>query len=108
MPEGEIAGAVANRPAFVLPVTWKLIDCPDSSAGPAEIPVTQLVTVWGGAALFTVRFGPATKLGASFTELTVIVNVCGPLVSMPPFDVPPLSQTRSSNIAEPLAFAAGV
>src|SRR5947207_11825760 len=45
-------------------------------------------------------------LGASFTAVTVMVKVCGPLVSMPPFAVPPLSWRRTVTVATPLASAA--
>ena len=46
--------------------------------------------------------------GASLTGVTVIVNVCGALVSAPPFAVPPESFATTVTVADPFAFAAGV
>ncbi len=48
------------------------------------------------------------KLGASFTAVTLMTNVCSPLASTPPFAVPPLSVSLSVIVAEPFAFGAGV
>ena len=47
-------------------------------------------------------------LGASFTFVTLSVNVCAALVSTPPLSVPPSSCARTVTVAEPKAFAAGV
>ena len=44
------------------------------------------------------------KFGPSFTGVTVIVKVCGALVSLPP----PPSCRRTVTVAEPFASAAGV
>src|SRR5262245_25018140 len=49
-----------------------------------------------------------SNTGASLTALTVIVKVCGALVSWPPLAVPPLSCRRTVTVALPFAFAAGV
>src|SRR3954471_23869891 len=48
------------------------------------------------------------KLGASFTPVTVMVNVLVALVSTPPFAVPPLSVRWTLTSADPLALSAGV
>ena len=37
-----------------------------------------------------------------------MVNVCGALVLVPPFAVPPSSRALTVTVAEPLAFGAGV
>ena len=50
--------------------------CPASFAGPAEIPVAQPATVCAPASSKTVWFAPFVNDGASFTGVTVIVNVC--------------------------------
>ena len=47
-------------------------------------------------------------VGASFTGVIVIVNVCAALVSTPPFAVPPLSWILTVTIAEPFACGADV
>src|ERR1043166_2588226 len=103
-----MAGLTENRPAFVLPVTWKFKVWPDSLAGPAEIFVAQLGTVCAPALLFTVWSAPLVNDGASFPEFTVIVKVCDAEVSTPPLAVPPLSWSVRLIVAEPLALAAGV
>ena len=46
--------------------------------------------------------------GASFDGVTVMVNICGALVSTPPLRIPPSSWTRTVTVAEPNAFGAGV
>ena len=48
------------------------------------------------------------KLGASFSWLTVIVNVCALLVSTPPSAMPPLSLMLTVTVAVPWALGAGV
>ena len=52
--------------------------------------------------------GIKPKVGASFTALIVMMNVCGALVSTPPFAVPPLSCATIVIVAVPFASAAGV
>ena len=47
-------------------------------------------------------------VGASFTGVIVIVNVCAALVSTPPFAVPPLSWILTVTIAEPFVCGADV
>ena len=48
------------------------------------------------------------KLGAVFTPVTVIVNVCGADVSTPPLAVPPLSESVSVIVAVPATPGASV
>ena len=55
----------------------------------------------------TVR-GSTTAVGLSLTGVTVIVNVCGALASIPPLAVPPSSFARRPTVAVPFAFAASV
>src|SRR6266851_2448580 len=56
---------------------------------------------------WTVRFGICASDGAWFTGVTVIVKVCGALVSAPPLAVPPLSCSWTVTVAEPPAYASG-
>src|SRR5829696_9755662 len=70
--------------------------------------VAQLVTDWAPASSLTVWSAPLANDGASFTGLTVIVNVWSPLTSTPPLVVLPLSRSRTVIVADPLASAAGV
>ena len=72
------------------------------------MPVAQPVTVAAPESSSTVWFAPFVNDGTSFTAVTVIVKVCGPLVSTPPFAVPPSSWMRTVTVAEPAALAAGV
>ena len=58
------------------------------------MPVAQPATVWAPASSSTDWSAPAVKLGALFTAVTSIVNVCGALVSAPPPEVPPSSTAR--------------
>src|SRR5579872_985812 len=48
------------------------------------------------------------KLGASLTAVTLMLKVCGALVSTPPLEVPPLSCSVMVIAAVPFAFAAVV
>ena len=60
-----------------------------------------------GAPSFPLAVSPAA-VGAWLT-VTVIVNVCGALVSMPPFAVPPLSCSHTVTVATPgVAVGEGV
>ena len=77
---------------------------PLSFAGPALIAVRPAGTALRAGVLETVWSAPLVKLGASFTAVTVIVNVCGALVSTPPFAVPPLSCSVTVIVAVPIAF----
>src|SRR5437867_123163 len=52
--------------------------------------VAQLGTVCDPESSSAVWFGPLVKLGGSLTGVTVMVKVCGALVSPPPFAVSPL------------------
>src|SRR5205823_4918952 len=56
----------------------------------------------------TVWSAPLVKLGASFTAVTVMVNVWAALVSTPLLAVPPSSWTCTVSVPEPLALAAVV
>ena len=78
------------------------------SVGPAETAVAQGLTVCAPAFSSTVWSAPLVNDGASLTAVTVMVNVCGAEVSLPPFAVPPLSFATSVIVAVPFAFAAGV
>src|ERR1700760_1596511 len=105
-----MAGAAANSPGLLSPVTTKSTVWPDSSAGPGEIAVANPATVCGPASSATVWFAPALKVGASLTGVTLIVMVLADgSVSTPPLAVPPLSCTWNVNEAsgDPLALAAG-
>src|SRR5262245_32186905 len=46
--------------------------------------------------------------GASLMGLTVMMEVCGALVSTPPLKVPPSSFRMMVRVAAPFAFSAGV
>ncbi len=70
--------------------------------------MAQPATDCAPASSVTVWSAPLVKLGASFTAVTVIVNVCAALVSTPPLAVPPSSWILTVTVAEPLALAAGV
>src|SRR6516225_5734194 len=102
-----MAGADENS-AALSELTRNETVCEDSFAGPGEMLVAQPATVCGPASSKTVWSAPLTKLGASFTGVTVIVNVCGALVSTPPLAVPPSSWARTVTVAHPLASGAGV
>ncbi len=80
--------------------------CPDSFAGPVVMPAK--FTVCNPAVFATLRLAMAASVGASFTAVTLIVKVCGALVSTPPKAVPPLSCATTVTVAEPFAFVAGV
>ena len=75
MPLDATAGATENRPAFVLPVTLKVSVWPASSAEPLLIAVAQPGTDCAPPSSATDWSPPLVKLGSSFTEVTVIVNV---------------------------------
>src|SRR5262245_51555956 len=107
VPADETAGPAENRLWFVLFVTTNDTVWPDSF-GPALIAVAQFGTLCAPASSFTVWSAPFVKLGASFTPVTWIWNVCAGLVSLPPLAVPPSSFATSVIVAEPNAFGAGV
>src|SRR5207245_5420600 len=52
------SGPIENSPGFVKSVTLKFTVCPDSSGGPGEIAVAQLLIVWSGAFSLTTISGP--------------------------------------------------
>ncbi len=64
------------------------------------------MTVCVPVSWMTVWSGPLVNDGASLTGLTVMVNVCVPLVSVPPLAVPPSSCSVTDTVAVPNAFAA--
>ena len=72
------------------------------------MPVAQPATDCAPRSETTVWFAPALKLGASLTDWIVIVKVCGALVSVPPFAVPPVSCAVTVTVATPFALTAGV
>ena len=70
------------------------------------IAVAHPENAWAPESSATVWSGPLAKLGASLTGVTVMVNVCGSLVSSPPLSVPPSSDSVTVTFATPLAFGA--
>src|SRR4051794_17516514 len=76
-----------------------------SSAGPAGVPAR--LKVWNPAASLTLRLPKALSVGASFTALTVTVNVFVTALT-PPLAVPPLSVTTTVMTEVPLLLATGV
>ena len=89
-------------------MTTKWTVWPDSFAGPAEIAVAQPGKLTAPALSFAETSGPFVNDGASFTGVTLMVNVCGADVSLPPFAMPPLSCAVTVTVALPKASAAGV
>src|SRR4030095_6062890 len=106
VPSDATDGPLEKSGAFVLPVISNDTVCELSFAGPALIAVAHGDTVCGPASSFTVWSAPLVKLGASFTELIVMVNVWGALVSTPPFNVPPSSWLLTVTVALPNAVGA--
>src|SRR5438552_14054230 len=100
-PAGEIAGCVLNS-ALLLLLTMKLTTCV-ASFGPALMAVAHGCE-YAPLSSLTVTFGPAVKVGTSFTGVTVMVNVCdGELAGGVP-----LSVAVTVIVAFPNALAAGV
>ena len=81
-------------------VTTKSTVWLDSLAGPALMAVAQPLTDAAPESSSTVWFAPLVKLGASLTELTVIVKVVVVVLS-PPLAMPPLSVTVTVIVALP-------
>ena len=106
VPSGATAGCAENSPLLSFE-TVNVTVWPDSSGGPALIAVAH-VELCGPESSFTVTLPPPVKLGGSFTLVTVIVNVCGGLLSSPPLAVPPSSVSSIVIVAVPFAFGAGV
>ena len=71
---------------------------------PVKSPVSKLPLIIKSA---TVLIGRRTKVGASFTASTVMVNVLV-LLSEPPSAMPPLSCAITVTVAAPKVLAAGV
>ncbi len=107
VPLAATAGPAAKRAAFVLPVTVKPTVWADSPV-PALIPVAQPATDAAPESSLTVWFAPLVNAGASFTPVTVMVNVWPADVLAPPLAVPPSSWAATVMVAEPAASAAGV
>ena len=80
MPLAATAGWTLNSAVLSL-VTVNESVWPASSAGPADRPVAQFVTVWAPASSSTAWFDPLVNEGASLTCVTVIVTCA---VSLPP------------------------
>src|SRR3954452_18182569 len=106
VPEPLLAGAKVKVPAelttggaekrvLLLFDTMKLSACADSSPGPAEIFVAQLLTVFAPDPAAAVWSAPLVKEGASFTALTVIVTVAALESTCP-------SLTLKVKLSEPL------
>ena len=106
-PASETLGWTLNRPLLSLVVLIDRIWL-DSLVGPALRAVAHPGTVLAAEFSSTVSSTPTVNVGASFTAVTVIVIVCGTLVSSPPFATPPLSWSLTETVAVPLALAAGV
>src|SRR5438270_836767 len=98
----------AEKRALLLLLTMKFSAWPLSSDGPAEMAVAQPATVCGSEERRVGWLAPLVKLGASLTEVTVMVKVWAALVSTPPLAVPPLSCSWTVTVAVPLALAASV
>ena len=77
---------------------------------PASGSVAESVPTVAFAALFSARLlaDSAMSVGASFTDVTVMVKVLDALVSTLPSAMPPLSWTAIVTVAEPFALLAGV
>ena len=88
VPVASTAGPAANSAAFVFAVTWNVSVWPASFAGPALMLVAQFAMDCAPAPSSTDGSAPLVKLGASFTAVTVMMNVCAALMSTPPFAVP--------------------
>jgi len=101
-----IAGWV-EKSALLSLATMNVSACPASSAGPGLAASTQFGTVCGPVSSSTATSPTWRKPGASFTGLTVMVNVSGSEVSSPPLAVPPSSRRTTVTVATPLALAAG-
>ena len=105
-------GCVENRAVLSLAVMTNVTSWLLSFAAPSEMFWAQPKTVWSGASSADVgSASPGTVVfvndGASLTLSTVTVNDWLGLLSSPPFAVPPLSRTRMSIVAVPLASSAG-
>src|SRR2546425_1221252 len=97
-----MAGRKDKKNGLLLLKMTKVSPWLDSLGGPLLIAVAQLLEVCGPASSFTVWSGPLVKLGASFTEPTVMVKLCAGLVSTPPLAVPPSSCNCTVTVATPL------
>ena len=94
-----MAGAVLNVRPPVVPVTWRVkarvwAASSVAATGPRNMPVANVLTVWGPASSGTAGGLPASvaKDGASLTAATVMVNVWTADVLTPPLATPPLSE----------------
>ncbi len=89
-PPAEIDGPLAKSDGLLFETTLNVSVWPDSSAGPALMPVAQFAE-YEPESSSTVTSPPPVKDGASLTATIVIVNVYVVDVSLPPFAVPPSS-----------------
>src|SRR5687767_13399059 len=115
-----VASSVPSPAENVRPVMEPIVSVPsvivsDTRIGllPASTSVTEIalkVAVENTSGVFCTVEGSNGILltGASLTAVTVMRNVCGALVSLPPFAVPPLSFATMVISATPLALAAGM
>ncbi len=101
-----MAGCTENK-ALLLLLTIKSTTWLASLAGPVLSAVAQPATVRIPASSFTAKLAPFVKLGASFTAVTVTVNVFVTALT-PPLAVPPSSVTTTVIVAVPLALVTGV
>src|SRR5207247_5571176 len=105
---GETAGPAVNSDGVVLPVMLKCTAWPLSFGGPVLMPVAQFGTLCAPLSSSTAWSGPFVNDGATLIGCTSMTNVCAADVSMPPFAVPPLSDSVSVIVAAPIVFVAGV
>src|SRR5579872_7263091 len=87
VPVGLMDGPAENNPGLVLPVTWNVTVCADSSAGPVLIAVAQPLTVCAPEFSSTVWSAPLVKLGGSLTAVIVIETVAGVECAIPSLDL---------------------
>src|SRR5262249_34583612 len=74
VPDASIAGAVLNKPAFVLLVTMNCKVCPDSLDGPGKIEFAKPGIVCGPASSAAVAVAATTNDGTSLTGFTVTLT----------------------------------
>src|SRR5438132_1662649 len=102
------AGPAENRPGLEFESITTLSTCELSFEGPALIDVRKPGTLCAPLSSSTAWSGPFVNDGATLIGCTSLTNVCAADVSMPPFAVPPLSDSVSVIVAAPIVFVAGV
>src|SRR5437879_10103292 len=85
----ETTAGLAEKSDGLFVVTVKVTVCPDSSGGPAEMPVAQFGTLCGPASSFEVWSAPLVNDGASWTAVTTMVKWCGGEGAFPWWGVAP-------------------